>query len=571
MNENNIYKTLNQLKDISTVYSLFTIMKEIDELSEKVKQKKFYLVILGMFKRGKSTFINALLENEILPTAVVPLTSVITLIEYGNETSAEVSFRDDTKLKIPVEKVGEYISEEENKLNCKNVSIVRIYSPSEILKNISIIDTPGVGSTLSHNTLTTYEFIEKIDAAVFLLSADNPLSQIEINFLKDLKENVPKILFVLNKIDLLTDKEIDKIVSFNKNELNQLFDGTNYDFYLVSSKYALEGYRNKNNLMIEKSKIIPLRDKLESFVETEKNDLLLISTKNRISIIAKKIKSLLDFELNSMKMPLEELKNQYQSFQQSLDTIKKDKDEFDIVMNGRIKQLQAFVTDEITKLKNTLCSEFIDPLLLKPQHTVTNIKELGAEEYQIKIFNEIRDRFDKLKSDLESEVINKFKELIKKYYDGSNGFLRELTKTMSINSDVSFESLSSTFDLDVYTSFYYKFDVDYIPIALKSSFLSLIMPKHFIEKKIVTSVADNLKNKIEMNCGRINYDINYKIQESFIKFRYDINQKLEETLITLDELLKKTLQEKDKKETNISSKINELTERINLLDFISVS
>lgn len=67
---------------------------QVDELAEKIRQSAFYLVVLGEFKRGKNTLINAILKDNILPTAVVPLTSIVTMIRYGPEEEILVRFKD---------------------------------------------------------------------------------------------------------------------------------------------------------------------------------------------------------------------------------------------------------------------------------------------------------------------------------------------------------------------------------------------------------------------------------------------------------------------------------------------
>lgn len=68
--------------------------RRLRELEEKLVQQQFNLVVMGQFKRGKSTFINALLGTDIAPTAIVPLTSIVTLLCYGPQPKAVVHFLD---------------------------------------------------------------------------------------------------------------------------------------------------------------------------------------------------------------------------------------------------------------------------------------------------------------------------------------------------------------------------------------------------------------------------------------------------------------------------------------------
>jgi GTPase SAR1 family protein len=152
-------------------------------LQIKLKNDIFSLVVVGQFKRGKTTFINALLGNDLLPTAIIPLTSIITIISYGNELKITAFFENETKKEIKLEDLLLYITEKHNPKNEKKVDHVEITYPFQYLKNgVQIIDTPGIASVHKHNTKTTYEYLPHADVAIFLLSVDPPLTQAELLF-----------------------------------------------------------------------------------------------------------------------------------------------------------------------------------------------------------------------------------------------------------------------------------------------------------------------------------------------------------------------------------------------------
>lgn len=128
-------------------------------IKEQLISNCFNLVILGQFKRGKTTLINSLIGKEILPSSVVPLTSVVTILKYSEEVSCVVSMEDGNEKKIRIEELPDYVTEKGNPKNIRGVRCARIGYPSPFLeKGILLVDTPGVGSTFLHNTETTYEF-----------------------------------------------------------------------------------------------------------------------------------------------------------------------------------------------------------------------------------------------------------------------------------------------------------------------------------------------------------------------------------------------------------------------------
>jgi ribosome biogenesis GTPase A len=125
-------------------------------------------VIPGAFKRGKSTLINALLGEPVLPTAMVPLTSVVTILGYGESLDIQVHFQNGRSQKITQPELADYITEKGNPRNQKGVREVEIAYPYDYLRDgVRIIDTPGVGSVYSHNTEVAYNYLPQVEAAVF--------------------------------------------------------------------------------------------------------------------------------------------------------------------------------------------------------------------------------------------------------------------------------------------------------------------------------------------------------------------------------------------------------------------
>jgi len=197
------------------------------ELQTRLSKGRLHFAVLGQFNRGKSTFINAMLGIKALPASVLPLTSVPTIIEYGAELSCRIRFldgKDDLTVSGAAElmesTLRQYVAEENNPRNRLNVKDAVVTCASGLLANgTALIDTPGFGSTHLHNTQTTLDLLIECDAALFLLSADPPMTQTEMEFLRHVKERVPKIFFILNKVDLLTPEGLEEVDRFIRNIL----------------------------------------------------------------------------------------------------------------------------------------------------------------------------------------------------------------------------------------------------------------------------------------------------------------------------------------------------------------
>ncbi len=109
-----ILMTLGELKASLNHDELLGNSNMLEYAIEKLADNKFNLVVMGEFKRGKTSFINALLGEAVLPMAVVPLTSIITELIYGDIPSAEVIFEDGQRKTIPLETLDDYVTEREN-------------------------------------------------------------------------------------------------------------------------------------------------------------------------------------------------------------------------------------------------------------------------------------------------------------------------------------------------------------------------------------------------------------------------------------------------------------------------
>jgi GTP-binding protein EngB required for normal cell division len=219
-------------------------------LRKRFEEGRFHLAVLGQFKRGKSSLLNALLGHALLPTSVVPLTAIPTFVQYGHNLSIYVRYRygkpADEFVGKPLEEAVKilegFVTEEGNPKNRLGVTQVDILHPAPILQHgVVLIDTPGIGSTLTHNTHATLNFLPQCDAALFVVSADPPLTEVEAEFLKAVQARVARLFFIFNKIDYLSEKEREASLGFFKKVLAEKMDTKDdYPIFCVSTRQGLE-------------------------------------------------------------------------------------------------------------------------------------------------------------------------------------------------------------------------------------------------------------------------------------------------------------------------------------------
>jgi len=198
--------------------------KQCEELMVKLAEDRFTLAVLGQFKRGKSSLMNAIIGRELLPTGVLPLTSAITKLKFGPQERLVVE-REGLiwPEELSLTRLDDYVTERGNPGNQKRVKSATVEVPVPFLRRgLEFVDTPGVGSAIVANTATTYAFLPQCDAVLFVTSVDTPLTRTELEFLKEIRQHVHKIFFVVNKTDLLPAPEVADVLAFVARTLREL-------------------------------------------------------------------------------------------------------------------------------------------------------------------------------------------------------------------------------------------------------------------------------------------------------------------------------------------------------------
>ena len=191
-----------------------SLVKRTERLAERVAAERFHIAVLGDFKRGKSTLINALLGQAVLPSGVVPLTSVATEVHIGARDTTVV-FRDGSRRAIQIEEIGDYVTERGNSSNAKGVERVEVGMEAGLdLQGLVLVDTPGLSSVNDGNTEEAHAALRDSDAAIVVLAADNPLSASELDLFARLCERRAEVFVVINKADHLTLVELGEVNEF---------------------------------------------------------------------------------------------------------------------------------------------------------------------------------------------------------------------------------------------------------------------------------------------------------------------------------------------------------------------
>ena len=218
--------------------------ERVAALRDRLDAARLRVLVAGEAKRGKSTLINALLGHAVLPTGVTPLTAVATTVRYGDDHHVEVRFSDGHEEKQPLSALPDLVTERGNPGNRRHIAAVTAYLDAPLLAGgVELVDTPGTGSVFAWDTAAAHAALETMDAAVFVVTADPPVSAAERDLYAKVAALSVTTFAVLNKADHLDEAGLREAAEFTARVLADAAAGQDAParVYPVSARAALDG------------------------------------------------------------------------------------------------------------------------------------------------------------------------------------------------------------------------------------------------------------------------------------------------------------------------------------------
>ena len=503
----------------------------LKELRDKLKSEAFHLLVVGQFKRGKTSLVNALLGADLLPVAVVPLTSIVTILTYGETLRIEVHFQDGRRAEIGAERLTEFVTEKGNPRNVKQVGEVVIAYPSPYLTGgVRLIDTPGVGSIYQHNTDVAYRYLPKADAALFLLSVDQPLGRAELDFLNDVKEYAHKIFFLLNKADYLAEEELKESIEFSTTTLQEVM-GPGVRIFPVSAKLALEGRQGGSEELLQRSLLPAFTAALDGFLMDEKGAVLLLSVTRALLRMLSQAKLEAELELTSLALPLAELEEKTRAFEAKTAEVLRERQDFDLLLEGDTKRLLESTLDEdVMKFRKDL----IDRERAHLQEQYSRMKKLSSRQLRHTlerlVMERVRAAFSEWRAVEDDRLAKEFEVVCRRFADKINDTTDNLVKFSAQLFACAYEPFRTDVLARVPTRFTYKFRDQPVGIEIIASSLTLALPRWIGNRRILKDADAFLTKAIDMQTARLSYDFSERVQKSKLGFKREMLQALDATL-----------------------------------------
>lgn len=281
MNEYVLHEQLLALEDIASQYADGAQCGErIRETVERIKTRLYRVAVIGEFKRGKSSLINAIIGAEVLPTDILPMTAAVTRVTYGEKRRILIRYKSGESEERTVEELIDFATkyDAQKEKIAAGIREIEVTYPSVFCKNhIDILDTPGLNDNESM-TEVTLSVLGEVDAAIMVISAKAPLSLTEQNLILNMisQPQIRHIIFVVTHIDAISNRrsQQDKLIGFIRDRLSgELLEKAREmfaekprflekageilespDIFGVSSVLAMDGFIHDDEELLEESR-----------------------------------------------------------------------------------------------------------------------------------------------------------------------------------------------------------------------------------------------------------------------------------------------------------------------------
>lgn len=541
----------NMMATINDVTALLQItgvceedIRKIENLKTKIANRELVISVIGQFKRGKTSFINGVLEAAVLPVGIIPVTSVATKISYGEEL-AEVHFKTGESQMVALEQLVGYIAEQQNPNNQKGVSFVNLFLPDDFLKDgITLVDTPGVGSIHQNNTDEAYAFMKDSDAIIFMLSVDSPINEIEREFLVEARNYAAKFYFAINKIDTISPADLEAYLGYCHDILCEIMAVDTIELFTISAK--------------TKVGMAELFAKITEDIKVSADQIIIESVQIKFREVLGAAISHLELYRRAYGMPLKNLEEKRSELEEKLGSLDQITRDSTFYLLRHIDELLEQIRTELQngsagireKLTVAIAAAYEKNREAKPKELENVLMTLLENQLSAQL-NDLSERgLTSLSSGYEDLV-----ELLNQKIDDLKAFLSKVVAELfriNYQVDTTVHTLSSRDD------FYVKVNQKPAAFLVDMNDLVYLMPRGYANKKIYTRYQSKMQTDVEHNINNMIYNYQYKVRESVRDFKAVLERESTTLKQELSELVNRVITDKEDTSKQLGDRIKEL-------------
>lgn len=511
---------LRQIARLARETGLSALATEADRSAERITGGRFYVACVGQFKRGKSTLLNALIADPILPTGVVPVTSVVTVLRHGAGRSACVRFKNGEQRVIPPESLAAYVSEEQNPENEKEVEAVEVFVPVKLLESgMCLVDTPGLGSVFAGGSRSTRAFVPQIDAALVVLGADPPISGEELALVEEVSSQIQTLIVLLNKADRLSEAERHEAARFTARVLRNRLGRSLDPILQVSAAERLAGHGPTRDWD-------PLVTRLSDLSRHAGAGLVKSAEERALGLLARRLLRGIEEQLSALRRPIEETERRLEALRASTAELERALEELRYLLTAQ----QDRVSQSLVQERARFLPRALEEARRELEAAGRALDAKPASHAHEAAMNAARDvagrHLDRWLEQQQPVAERHYREAAQRFVDLANGFLARFEAAREFGLDQLPPALAEETGFRVGGHLYYT-----ELLHLRTSWwLAWILDRVRPRRRALKRAAEYLGHLLSTNSARIQNDLIERVAESRRQLEVEIRSRLTEAL-----------------------------------------
>ncbi len=546
------------------------ILERLNKLKARLEEGLLRVAVLGQFKRGKSTLVNALLGTAVLPTGITPITAIPTFIRAAARTSARISFaggKEPFVCSVPEEiprVLQHYVSEAENPRNRLNVERVEIGVHSDLLnQGIMLVDTPGIGSTFLHNTKTAEAALSECDTAIFVVSADPPITEAEVNYLGKVRGLLPKIFFALNKIDLLDARERDVSLRFLADVLAQQPSALPDRIFCISARQALKAKREGDSKLLAESGLADLEQVLAGDLARQKRGLVEAAGRLRAAALVGELLFQSELEHKALLLPEEDLQRKADVFEQSVERFESERrtlaDSMSLDRTRLMKELDAD-TNRLWNDAQGVIGTLIDSIERRSENEKDARREIAVA---------LSDHFERALDEFTRAFREKSGERLANYQKRAGELINRVRQTAADLMEISVKLPQPEEAFELRREPYWVAPEPAVSLlGISAGALARLLPKAVCDKRRRRRLRADCEAAVLRNVANLDWAIRQNVDDAFRRFETSLDEQLGRALEATRQALHIALERRGAWAEKMDADIEELTRGIAALSSI---
>ncbi|MCH5248959.1 MAG: dynamin family protein [Lachnospiraceae bacterium] len=458
---------LTQMGKLCGQLELEDSKKAIEASRHKLTSHKFSVGIMGEFKRGKSTVINALLGKEIMPADILPATATMNRVTYDLQPHAQVIKNDGTMIEISVDEIADYVTKlnDENAKRAEMVDEAVVYYPCQFCQNgVDIVDTPGLNDDERMDKISE-EIIPKLDAVIMVIVPGAPFSKSEAEFVRNklMGSDLGRLLFLVNKIDTIRPKERERAVADIKkriqttvlDKMSEIYgeDSTEYAdanakignirIFPISAANALDARIDGDEELLEDSRIQEFEDALRYMLTTERGALELAAPLAVLSRTATEVINAAETRKNALQLNAEEFEKKQQQAMQKIAEFRNNKRQETARINAASQELKANLLPQVREFYDVLEKELNNVIEQTSIDKKSLLQKAGQHAASQKMQNVVNETIKAKMSNFSELMQKQLMDALGEQAARSAAFTTGIIEDLNTNIQMSFAPPSS--------------------------------------------------------------------------------------------------------------------------------